>query len=53
MKLILEVLQFLLTREISRLAGDYKAEIKNLMAANHLLGRVDYRLKEEFPKGVE
>ncbi len=42
MRLVLDVLEFLLRREISRLRGSDNGDFKALMDANFLLGQLEY-----------
>lgn len=50
-KLVLDILLFLLKRKILELKSDYRGEIKNIMDASHLLGRLEsymsYKEKEK------
>jgi len=50
MKLVFEVLRFLLEREIDYMSTDTSAEVRNMMIAHNLLGRVEYRLADDARK---
>jgi hypothetical protein len=52
-RLILEAIAFLLQREIARIKREPASTIKDRMAAEHLLGRVEYHIAAGEEKAVK